>query len=86
MAKFTAPSLKRMFVQQFEFLGKFRGFLCKNVAGEQGLALQHLSLYKSFFFEKEMQTVMKSHCLMPSSLKLGHFDSSVSDSFEHELN
>ena len=38
------------------------------------------------FFEKEMQTVMKSHCLMPSSLKLGHFDSSVSDSFEHELN
>ena len=66
--------------------GKFRGFLCKNVAGEQGLALQQLSQYAPFVFEKEIQTVMILTVLCQTALKLGHFDSSVSGSFEHELN
>ena len=53
-------ALKSKLLRQFELL----------VAEEQGLALQQLFPYKSFF----NQTVIKSHFFNARGFKLSHFD------------
>ena len=44
------------------------------VAGEQGLALQELFPYKSSYFFKKIQTIIKSHFFNAGGFKLGRFD------------
>ena len=50
MAKFEAPGIKKWDFMMVWILKKDKKICMEKVAGEQGLALQQLFPYKSYFF------------------------------------